>query len=323
VREITYAQALAEALDEEMARNPTVFVLGEDVGPYGGVYKATAGLYKKYGDLRVLDTPISESAIVGTALGAAIAGMRPIPEIMFSDLLALAMDQIANQVAKARYMSGGNVKVPLVIRTNIGARGSMAAQHSQSVHAWFLNVPGIKIVLPSSPYEAKGLLKTCIRDDDPVLFLEHKLLYPQSGPVPEHEYTIPLGQARIVREGADVTLIAFSLMVQKAEAAARRLAEDGIEAEVIDPRSLTPLDFETIARSVSKTGRAVVVDEGCLTGGITAEIAARISSECFNWLDAPVARVGALDAPVPFSPPLEKAMIPDEYRIVAATKSVL
>jgi len=211
----------------------------------------------------------------------------------------------------------------LVIRTNIGARGSMAAQHSQSVHAWFLNVPGIKIVLPSSPYEAKGLLKTCIRDDDPVLFLEHKLLYPQSGPVPEHEYTIPLGQARIVREGADVTLIAFSLMVQKAEAAARRLAEDGIEAEVIDPRSLTPLDFETIARSVSKTGRAVVVDEGCLTGGITAEIAARISSECFNWLDAPVARVGALDAPVPFSPPLEKAMIPDEYRIVAATKSVL
>jgi len=324
LREITYRDALREALREEMLRDETVFLLGEDVGRYWkGAFKVTKGLAEEFGDERVRDTPISESAIIGVAAGAAITGMKPIAEIMFGDLSALAMDQIANQAAKLTYMFGGQTKVPLVIRMPFGAGVNVAAHHSQSLEAWFLHVPGLKIAMPSTPYDAKGLLKTAIRDDNPVMFFEHKLLYSIKGPVPEEEYTVPLGVADVKRKGEDVTIVATLYMVNKSLAAAEELSNDGISVEVIDPRTLVPLDKQAIINSVKKTGRIVIVTEDCKTGGVSAEIAAVVAEEAIDYLDAPVKRVAEPDTPIPFSPPLERFVIPDEKKIIGAVKEVV
>lgn len=322
-RRITQAEALNEALREEMLADPRVFVMGEDVGPYGGIYNVTKGLWEEFGDERVRDTPISENGFVGAALGAAIVGGRPIAELMFGDFMAPAMDQLANQIAKARYMSGGKVRAPLVIRTTIGARGSTAAQHSQSLHAWMMHTPGLYVVAPSTPVDCKGLLKTAIRDDNPVIFFEHKKLYPDKGEVPDGDFTIPLGVADIKREGKHVTIVAISLMVRRALAVAEKLSAEGIDVEVMDPRTLVPMDWEAIFTSVRKTGRAVIADEGPFTCGAAAEIAARISNDCFDYLDAPVVRVCAKDTPIPFSPPLEDFVIPSEHDIENAVRSVV
>jgi pyruvate/2-oxoglutarate/acetoin dehydrogenase E1 component len=324
LREITYRDALREALREEMLQDETVFVLGEDVGRYWkGAFKVTKGLAEEFGDERVRDTPISESAIIGVATGAAITGMRPIAEIMFGDLSALAMDQIANQAAKLTYMFGGQTKVPLVIRMPFGAGVNVAAHHSQSLEAWFLHVPGLKIAMPSTPYDAKGLLKTAIRDDNPVMFFEHKLLYNIKGPVPEEEYTVPLGVADVKRKGEDVTIVATLYMVHKSLAAAEELSKEGISVEVVDPRTLVPLDKQAIINSVKKTGRIVIVTEDCKTGGVSAEIAAVVAEEAIDYLDAPVKRVAEPDTPIPFSPPLERFVIPDEKKIMGAVKEVI
>lgn len=324
MREITYRDALREALREEMLQDETVFVLGEDVGRYWkGAFKVTKGLAEEFGDERVRDTPISESAIIGVATGAAITGMRPIAEIMFGDLSALAMDQIANQAAKLTYMFGGQTKVPLVIRMPFGAGVNVAAHHSQSLEAWFLHVPGLKIAMPSTPYDAKGLLKTAIRDDNPVMFFEHKLLYNIKGPVPEEEYTVPLGVADVKRKGEDVTIVATLYMVHKSLAAAEELSKEGISVEVVDPRTLVPLDKQAIINSVKKTGRIVIVTEDCKTGGVSAEIAAVVAEEAIDYLDAPVKRVAEPDTPIPFSPPLERFVIPDEKKIIETVKEVI
>ena len=323
MREITYAQALAEATAEEMRRDPTIIVMGEDVGPYGGNFRATAGLWDEFGEDRVRDTPISEVAIVGTALGAALTGLRPIAEIQFGDFTAVAMDQIVNQVAKARYMSGGMLKAPLVIRTNMGGGRSSAAQHSQSLQAWFCHVPGLKVVLPATPYDAKGLLKTAIRDDDPVIFFEHKMMYNQKGDVPQEEYTIPFGKAEIKHEGKDVTIVATSSMVIKSMNAIETLEKDGISVEIIDPKSLVPLDIETIIRSVQKTNRVVVVDEGVVRCGFGAEVASQIQEFAFDYLDAPIRRVGTYTSPIPFSPTMEKFVVPDEKKIIDAVRKAV
>ena len=324
MREISYRDALREALREEMLRDPTVFLIGEDIGRYwGGAFKVTKGLAEEFGDERVRDTPISENAIIGVAVGAAITGMRPVAEIMFGDLTALAMDQIANQAAKIRYMFGGQAKVPLVIRTPFGGGVNIAAHHSQSLEAWFMHVPGLQVVVASTPYDAKGLLKTAIRNDNPVVFCEHKLLYPLTGPVPEEEYTLPFGVADIKREGTDVTVVATLYMVHKALAAAEILAKEGISVEVVDPRTLVPLDKETITESVRKTGRVVIVTEDCKTAGVSAELAALIAEEALDYLDAPVKRVTTFDVPIPFSPPLENFVIPDEKRIIKAIKEII
>lgn len=324
MREITYRDALREALREEMLRDETVFILGEDVGRYWkGAFRVTKGLAEEFGDERVRDTPISESAIVGVAIGAAITGMRPVAEIMFGDLCALAMDQITNQAAKLRYMFGGQTKVPLVIRMPFGAGVNIAAHHSQSLEAWFMHVPGLKIAMPSTPYDAKGLLKTAIRDDNPVMFFEHKLLYSVKGSVPEEEYTVPFGVADVKREGEDVTIVATLYMIHKSLVAAEELSKQGISVEVVDPRTLVPLDKEAIVNSVKKTGRIVIVTEDCKTGGVSAEIAALVAEEAIDYLDAPVKRVAEPDTPIPFSPPLEKFVIPDENRIIGAVKEVI
>jgi len=324
LREITYRDALREALREEMLRDETVFVLGEDVGRYWkGAFKVTKGLAEEFGDERVRDTPISESAIIGVATGAAITGMRPVAEIMFGDLSTLAMDQIANQAAKLRYMFGGQIKVPLVIRMPFGAGVNIAAHHSQSLEAWFMHVPGLKVAVPSTPYDAKGLLKTAIRDDNPVMFFEHKLLYSVKEPVPEEEYTVPLGVADVKREGKDVTIVATLYMVHKSLAAAEELSKQGISVEVVDPRTLVPLDKEAIVNSVKKTGRIVIVTEDCKTGGVSAEISAVVAEEAIDYLDAPVKRVAEPDTPIPFSPPLEKFVIPDENKIIGAVKEIV
>ena len=324
MREISYRDALREALREEMIRDPTVFLIGEDIGRYwGGAFKVTKGLAEEFGDERVRDTPISENAIIGVAVGAAITGMRPVAEIMFGDLTALAMDQIANQAAKIRYMFGGQAKVPLVIRTPFGGGVNIAAHHSQSLEAWFMHVPGLQVVVASTPYDAKGLLKTAIRNDNPVVFCEHKLLYPLTGHVPEEEYTIPFGVADVKREGTDVTVVATLYMVHKALAAAEILAKEGISVEVVDPRTLVPLDKETITESVRKTGRVVIVTEDCKTAGVSAELAALIAEEALDYLDAPVKRVTTFDVPIPFSPPLENFVIPDEKRIIKAIKEII
>jgi len=324
MREISYRDALREALREEMLRDPTVFLIGEDIGRYwGGAFKVTKGLAEEFGDERVRDTPISENAIIGVAVGAAITGMRPVAEIMFGDLTALAMDQIANQAAKIRYMFGGQAKVPLVIRTPFGGGVNIAAHHSQSLEAWFMHVPGLQVVVASTPYDAKGLLKTAIRNDNPVVFCEHKLLYPLTGPVPEEEYTIPFGVADVKREGRDVTVVATLYMVHKALAAAETLAKEGVSVEVVDPRTLVPLDKETITESVKKTGRVVVVTEDCKTAGVSAELAALIAEEALDYLDAPIKRVTTFDVPIPFSPPLENFVIPDEKRIIKAIKEII
>ena len=323
-RELTFAQAIREALDEEMARDETIFVLGEDVGAWGGVFRCTEGLFLKYGADRIIDTPLSEEGYVGLAVGAAMTGMHPVPEIMFGDYITLVMDQIVNQAAKMRYMTGGQVKVPITIRATMGGGRSSGGQHSQSWHAWMAHVPGLKVVVPSTPYDAKGLLKTALREPNPVVFFEDKVMYAKvKGPVPEEEYTIPFGKADVKRQGTDVSLIALSRMVHPALAAAEKLAAEGISAEVVDPRTLTPLDTETIVQSVATTGGAVIIDEGYNHFGTTAELAATIAYGAFDYLDAPIERLGAMDVPIPFSPVLEFATIPDEPAIIAAVHRVL
>ncbi|MCU0723437.1 MAG: alpha-ketoacid dehydrogenase subunit beta [Planctomycetes bacterium] len=321
---IDYRQALNEALHEEMARDERVIVLGEDIGrDWEGAFKVSKGLAEKFGEERVRDTPISESCIVGAAVGAAMTGMRPVAEIMFGDLSMLAMDQIVNQAAKIRYMFGGQIAVPMVIRTPFGAGSSIASHHSQSLEAFFLHTPGLKVAVPSSPADAKGLLKTAIRDGNPVFFCEHKLCYKEKGPVPEGEHLVPFGKADVKRAGRDVTVVATMFMVYHALRAAEALAAEGIDVEVVDPRTLVPLDKETIANSVRKTGHAVIVSEDTLTGGVAAELASVIMEEAFDYLDAPVKRVCALDTPVPFSPVLEHAFLPDAVKIVQAVKDLL
>lgn len=310
VREITFAQAINEALAEEMRRDPTVFVIGEDVAEAGTPFKVLSGLVREFGKERVIDSPISEAGISGVTVGAAMTGMRPVVDIMFGDFVTLTMDQMVNQAAKIHYMSGGKLKVPMVMRTTLGATRRSAAQHSQSLHAWFSHVPGLKVVLPSTPYDAKGLLKTAIRDDNPVVFFEDKMMYQVKGPVPEAEYTIPLGLADIKRPGKDITLVATSSMVQISLGAAEILETEGVSAEVIDVRTTAPLDKTTLINSAKKTSRAIVVDEGYARYGVTAEIASIISDGAFYDLDAPVKRIGAMDVPVPFSPVLEDQTVP-------------
>lgn len=322
MRKIIYREAIKEAIREEMVRNDKVFLIGEDIGTNGNVFAVLRGIIDEFGTDRVIDTPISESAIIGASLGAAATGMRPVPEIMFSDFLLCAMDQIVNQVAKMRYMSGGQATIPITIRTQNGAGMSAAAQHSQSLTALFMHVPGLLVVAPSTPYDAKGLLKTSIREDNPVLFFEHKLLYNVEGEVPEKEYTIPLGQGEVKRQGRDVTIIAISYMVYKALAAGEELAREGIEAEIIDPRSLVPLDKDIILDSIRKTGKVVIVDEDCKRNGISAEIASIIAEEAFDFLDMPVKRVSTRNTPIPCSPVLEKYVVPDAADIVGAVKEI-
>jgi acetoin:2,6-dichlorophenolindophenol oxidoreductase subunit beta len=319
----TIREAINEALREEMQRDPRVFLMGEDIGLAGGVFKVTAGWQKLFGPERVRDTPIAEAGIVGLAVGAAMTGMRPVVEIMFSDFTTLASDQIVNQAAKLRYMTAGQCAVPLVIRTGMGAGRRAAAQHSQSFHAWFCHIPGIKVVLPATPADAKGLLKSAIRDDNPVIFLEDKMMYNQKGPLPEDDYTVPLGQARVHREGAHATIICTSSMLYPSLEAADRLAGDGIELTVIDPRTLSPLDEAPLVEAAIRTGHVLVVDEAYQSFGVTAEIAARIQEKAFYYLDEPVRRLGAADVPVPFSPSLEDLTIPSTERIEALIREML
>jgi pyruvate/2-oxoglutarate/acetoin dehydrogenase E1 component len=323
VPEVTFIEALRTTLEEEMRRDPSLMLIGEDIGRYGGIFGVTKGLLDKFGPMRVRSTPISESAIIGSALGAALTGTPTVAELMYMDFTACAMDQIVNQAAKMRYMSGGKLKVPLVIRTQEGGGRGNAAQHSQSLEALFLHIPGLKIVMPSTPADARGLLATAIRDDNPVLFIEHKLLYATKGMVPDGEYLLPLGQADVKRPGKDVTIVTISHMVLKALRAAERLAAEGIEAEVIDLRTLAPLDLGCVLRSVQKTNRVVIAHEACKRGGFGGELAAQIQEEAFDLLDAPIQRVGALDVPIPYSKPMEEYVIPDEERIVAAVRRVL
>ena len=322
MREIMMWEALNEALREEMKRDAKVFCLGEDIG-LAYVWSVTRGLIDEFGADRVRDTPISESAIMGAAVGAALMGMRPVPELQFSDFMFVAMDQIFNQDSKTRYMFGGQLSVPLVLRLPSGGYFNFGATHSQSLEALLIHSPGLKVVMPSDPRDGKGLLKSAIRDPNPVAFFEHKALYKISGPVPEEEYTIPLGKADIKRDGTDVCVIALSFMVTKALAAAETLEKEGISAMVLDPRTLVPLDKEGIAEAVRKTNRVVIVEEGCKTGGVGAEISAVINEEAFDYLDAPIARVAAHDAPIPFSKPLEDYVLPNEEKIVDAVRKVM
>ncbi len=312
MRELTYAQAINEALMQSLEKDERVFLMGEDIGRYGGIFQVTAGLLDKFGPSRVIDTPISESGFVGAAVGAAMTGMRPVVEVMFIDFSTCAMDMIVNQMAKIHYMFGGRGKVPMVLRTNIGAGRGAAAQHSQSFHAFFMHIPGLKVVTASTPYDAKGLMNTAILDEDPVLFIEHKKLYVTKGDVPEDYYTLPFGKADIKREGKDITIVATLAMVARSLSVAEEFAKDGIEIEVVDPMTLKPLDKGTILESVKKTGRLIVADEGPVTCGVSAEISAMVAEEAIEYLQAPIIRVGSPDTPVPFSPPLEKVYIPDE-----------
>ncbi len=321
-RELTFAEAIREALAEEMRRDPRVFIMGEDVAEAGTPFKVLSGLVEEFGPDRVIDTPISEAGITGLGVGAAMTGQRPVVDIMFGDFITLTMDQMVNQAAKVHYMSGGKLKVPMVLRTTLGATRRSAAQHSQSLHAWFSHIPGLKVVVPSTPYDAKGLLKTAIRDDNPVAFFEDKMMYRLKGPVPEEEYTIPFGLADIKRVGDDVTIVATSSMVQVALGAAAMLAEIGIGAEVVDPRTTFPLDKQTLIESAKKTSRAIVVDEGYERYGVTAELASVIADGAFYYLDAPVKRMGALDVPIPFSPPLEDATVPTEQTVFEMAKTL-
>jgi pyruvate dehydrogenase E1 component beta subunit len=321
-RELTFAQAIREALAEEMRRDPTVCIMGEDVAEAGTPFKVLSGLVEEFGKERVLDTPISEAGFTGMAVGAAMTGMRPIVDIMFGDFITLTMDQMVNQAAKVHYMSGGKWKVPMVMRTTLGATRRSAAQHSQSLHAWFSHVPGLKVVLPSTPYDAKGLLKTAIRDENPVVFFEDKMMYKLKGPVPDEEYTIPLGVADIKREGSDITMVATSSMVQVALGAAALLEQAGISAEVIDPRTTWPLDEKALIESAKKTSRVIVLDEGYERYGVTAEIASVIAEGAFYDLDAPVKRMGAMHVPIPFSPPLEDVTVPTEQTVFEAARTM-
>ena len=321
-RDLTFGQAIKEALAQEMRRDPRVFIIGEDVAEAGTVFKVLAGLVEEFGAKRVLDSPISEAGITGIGVGAAMTGMRPVVDIMFGDFITLAMDQIVNQAAKVHYMSGGKLRVPMVIRTTMGATRRSAAQHSQSLHVWPAHVPGLRVALPSTPADAKGLLVTAIRDDNPVVFFEDKMMYQLKGPVPEGEYAIPFGVADIKRPGTDITIVATSSMVHVALEAAKALEGAGISAEVIDPRTLAPLDAETLIASAQKTGRAIVVDEGYQQFGATAEIAAVIADGAFDYLDAPVKRIGAMNVPVPFSPVLEDQTVPTAESVAAAAKAM-
>jgi pyruvate dehydrogenase E1 component beta subunit len=323
MREITLSKAVNEAISEEMRRDPTVLVMGEDVAEAGTPFKVLSGLVEEFGRERVMDTPISEPGFVGIAVGAALTGLRPIVDLMFGDFIFLVMDQLCNQAAKTHYMSGGKLNVPLVVRTNLGATRRSAAQHSQSLHALIAHIPGIKVALPSSAYEAKGLMKTAIRDDNPVVIFEDKLMYQEKAQVPEDEYLIPFGTAGVLREGSDVTLIATSSMVQVASKAADILAAERISAEVIDPRTLVPLDEKTLLKSAQKTSRVIIVDEGHQSFGVTAEIGARINEKAFYHLDAPVQRMGAMDVPVPFSPMLEDLTVPTPDRVAARARALV
>jgi pyruvate/2-oxoglutarate/acetoin dehydrogenase E1 component len=324
MRTITYSDAINEALREEMDRDSNVFVIGEDVGTMGGVFGVTNGLLSTYGAARVIDTPISEAGIIGAALGAAMMGMRPVAEIMFGDFLGCAGDQLINQVAKARYMSGGKARIPLTIRIATGAPGASAAQHSQSPESWFMNVPGLKVVCPSTPADAKGLLKSAIRGEDPVLYFEHKMLYADKGTVPDGDVLTPFGTANILRSGTDITIIAIGSLVKHALRAAERLAGElhPISCEVIDPRTLVPLDVPTLIASVKRTGRVVIAHEAHKRAGPGAEIAAIIAEEALDYLDSPIARVAARNVPLPYSPALEQFVLPNADDIVRAVKAL-
>jgi pyruvate dehydrogenase E1 component beta subunit len=319
---ITFGEAVKEALVEELRRDKRVFIIGEDVGEAGTAFKVLVGLIDEFGPARIIDSPISEAGITGLVVGAAITGMRPVVDIMFGDFITLAMDQMVNQAAKTHYMSGGKLKVPMVLRTTMGAGRRSAAQHSQSLHAWFSHIPGLKIAIPSTPYDAKGLLKTAIRDDNPVAIFEDKMMYQLKGPVPEEEYTIPFGVADTKRAGTDITLVATSSMVHVALAAAEKLAEIDLSAEVVDPRTTRPLDKQTLVDSAKKTSRAIVIDEGYEAYGVTAEIASVIADGAFYYLDAPVKRMGAMDVPIPFSPVLEDLTIPTAAKVVEMAKTL-
>jgi pyruvate/2-oxoglutarate/acetoin dehydrogenase E1 component len=323
MRELSYAEAIREALRQEMQRDERVFIIGEDVGVYGGAFGVTLGLVEEFGAERVIDTPISELGIAGAITGAALTGMRPVGEIMFMDFTTLAAEQLVNQAAKIRFMFGGKATVPFVLRTPAGSGTGAAAQHSQSLENWFVHVPGLKVVMPGTPYDAKGLLIASIRDDNPVIFIEHKLLYKTKGPVPEEPYTIPLGAAEVKREGRDLTIVATSVMVRRSLEAAEQLAQEGVEAEVVDPRTLKPLDEETIIRSVMKTGRVLIVHEACKTGGYGGELAAVIAgSAAFDYLDAPIVRLAGRDTPIPYNRTLEYHTVPQVENVVEAARQL-
>ncbi len=323
MRKITLSQAVNEAIAEEMRRDETVFLMGEDVAEAGTPFKVLSGLVEEFGTERIIDTPISEPGFMGMAVGAAMTGSRPIVDLMFGDFIFLVMDQLCNQAAKTHYMSGGKLNVPLVLRTNLGATRRSAAQHSQSLHALVAHIPGLKVALPSSAYEAKGLMKTAIRDQNPVVIFEDKLMYQKKAEVPEEEYLIPFGEANILRQGEDITVIATSSMVQLAMAAAEILAAEGISLEVIDPRTIVPLDEETFIRSAQKTSRAIVIDEGHRSFGVTGEIASRIAEKAFYYLDSPVQRIAAMNVPVPFSPALEDMTVPTVQDIVERARLMI
>ncbi|WP_088835256.1 alpha-ketoacid dehydrogenase subunit beta [Paenibacillus tyrfis] len=324
LREITYLEAVKEAMSQMMRENEDVFLLGEDIGVYGGAFGVTRGMIEEFGPERIRNTPISESAIAGAAVGAALTGMRPILELQFSDFITIATDQIINQAAKIRYMYGGKGKVPMVLRTPAGSGTGAAAQHSQSLEAWMAHIPGLKVIQPSTAYDAKGLLRAAVEDDNPVIFYEHKLLYKTKSHVPEEPYTLPIGKADIKRKGTDVTVVATSIMVHKALEAADLLEKEGTRIEVIDPRTLVPLDIETIVESVKNTGRLVVVHEAVKRGGFGAEIVSQVmESEAFDYLDAPIQRLGGLPVPIPYNPLLEKKAVPQVDDIVGAVKLTL
>jgi pyruvate/2-oxoglutarate/acetoin dehydrogenase E1 component len=323
-RELTYAQAVREALRQAMLADERVFLLGEDIGVYGGAFGVTDGLLEEFGPLRVRDTPISEAVIAGTAIGAAVTGMRPVAEIQFMDFITLSMEQLVLQAAKMRFMFGGKARVPMVVRAPAGSGTGAAAQHSESLEAWFVHVPGLKVVMPSTPYDVKGLLLAAIADNNPVIFVEHKLLYKTKGNVPEEPYVVPIGKSEVKRQGKDVTVIATSIMVARALEAADHLAEEGIEAEVVDPRTLKPFDPEPMVHSVVKTGRALVVHEAPITGGFGAEVAAQLAaSEAFDYLDAPIRRLAGLDVPIPYNRELERRAVPQVEDIVREARALV
>jgi len=323
MRELTYADALREALREEMIRDPRVVLMGEEIGVFEGVYKVTRGLLKEFGPERVRDTPISEAAIAGAAIGAALAGLKPVAEIMYMDFVPICLDQIATQAAKMHFMSGGKLKVPMVLRTQYSLGRAHGSQHSQFFPSWFFQVPGLKVVLPSTPHDAKGLLKAAIRDDNPVVFIESGMLYRTKGPVPEEDYVIPLGQCDVKRKGNDLTVVAVSRVVNEAFAAAAKLEEQGFTVEIIDPRTIQPLDLTTILESVKKTGRLIVASDDVKSGGIGSEIAAAVIEKAFDSLDAPILRVASPNMPIPFSPTLEQAYMPNAEKIVEAAKRLI
>jgi acetoin:2,6-dichlorophenolindophenol oxidoreductase subunit beta len=323
MREIEYREAIREAINEEMQSDDSVFVLGEDVGSSRGAFRVTTGLLEKYGSERILGTPISETTIIGAAVGAAITGQKPIAEIMFMDFIPQAMDQIVNQAAKINFMTGDSLEVPLVIRTPGGIAKSTGAQHSQSLEAWFYHVPGLKIAIPSTPYDAKGLLKTAIRDNNPVIFIEHKMLYLDKGPVPKKDYTIPFGQADIKRKGSSVTIFAYSRMVQTSIKASKELEKEGINCEIIDPRTLVPLDIDTLINSVKKTNHLVIVVEACERGGVGSHICSLVINKAFDWLDSPIEIVAGLNTPIPYNDALENACYPHKQDVIRAVKKIL